>query len=241
MSEPDIFYILGNKVRRDLLSHLTCTECYFSFLSSKVSVSSTAVAKHLKIMEREGVLRSYEREGPFIGPARKYYNIALSRTYVTTITPNIFWYRGLELGEPMLEKARIDLTRIPTENESLLGMVHSFLELSSELDTILRLLQAVESRRDRLMKEIKERYLREIGDMTQLAILHYLLLVGEATIEELSDRLNLKEREVLMKAQELDRFIPLIIKDGTVKIDEEVLKQKLGGGKDAGENQSGGK
>ncbi len=229
MSEPDIFYILGNKVRRDLLSHLTCTECYFSFLSSKVSVSSTAVAKHLKIMEREGILKSYEREGPFIGPARKYYNIAISRTYVTTVTPNLFWYRGLDLGEFSFEKTEIDLTHIPLEHESLLQMVNSFLELTSELEKILQALQAVESRRDRLMKELKERYLQEIGDMTQLAILHYLLLTGEATIEDLSDRLNLKEREVLVKAQELDKFIPLIIKDGAIKIDEEKLKQKLGG------------
>jgi len=240
MSEPDIFYILGNKVRRDLLSHLTCTECYFSFLSSKVSVSSTAVAKHLKIMEREGILKSYEREGPFIGPARKYYNIALSRTYVTTVTPNLFWYRGLDLGEPSLERTEIDLSRIPLKHENLLGMVTGFLELTAELNKILSALQAVESRRDKLMKEIKERYLREIGDMTQLAILHYLLLTGEATIEELSDRLNLKEREVLVKAQELDRFVPLIIKEGVIKIDEERLKQKLGGETDAGENKGRG-
>jgi len=39
MTEPDTFYLLGNGVRRDLLSHPTCTECHFSFLSSKVSVS----------------------------------------------------------------------------------------------------------------------------------------------------------------------------------------------------------
>ncbi|NJE62338.1 transcriptional regulator [Thermococcus sp. 21S7] len=240
MGEPDIFYILGNKVRRDLLSHLTCTECYFSFLSSKVSVSSTAVAKHLKIMEREGILKSYEREGPFIGPARKYYNIALSRTYVTTVTPNLFWYRGLDLNESPVEKVSIDLTQIPTDHESLLGMVSSFLELTSELEKILLALQAIESRRDRLMKELKERYLKEIGDMTQLAILHYLLLTGEATVEELSDRLNLKEREVLVKAQELDRFVPLIIKDGTIKIDKDKLNQKLGGVEYAGENKGRG-
>ncbi|NJE42480.1 transcriptional regulator [Thermococcus sp. GR6] len=236
MTEPDIFYILGNKVRRDLLSHLTCTECYFSFLSSKVNVSSTAVAKHLKIMEREGILKSYEREGPFIGPARKYYDIAISRTYVTTVTPNLFWYRGLDLGGSLIEKAEIDLSRIPLEHETLISMVASFLELTGELEKILQALQAVESRRDRLMKEIKERYLEEIGDMTQMAILHYLLLNGEATIEDLSDRLNLKEREVIVKAQELDKFIPLRIKDGIVKIDEEKLKQKLGGVEDAGED-----
>ncbi|ANF23039.1 sulfur metabolism transcriptional regulator SurR [Thermococcus piezophilus] len=236
MTEPDIFYILGNKVRRDLLSHLTCTECYFSFLSSKVSVSSTAVAKHLKIMEREGILKSYEREGPFIGPARKYYDIAISRTYVTTVTPNLFWYKGLDLGTPSIDKVEIDLTCIPPEHESLPGMVDSFLELRKELEKVLKALQAIESGRDKLMKGIKERYLKEIGDMTQLAILHYLLLNDEATIEELSDRLNLKEREVLVKAQELDRFIPLRIKDGVIKLDEEKLKQKLGGGEDAGED-----
>ncbi len=236
MTELDIFYILGNRVRRDLLSHLTCTECYFSFLSSKVSVSSTAVAKHLKIMEREGILRSYEREGPFIGPARKYYDIAISKTYVTTITPNLFWYRGLDLGEPLNEGIDVE---VPSEEAkgkgSLTEMVANFIELSSELENVLRALQAVESRRNVLMRRIKETYLREIGDMTQLAILHYLLLTGGVTVEELSDRLNLKEREVLAKARELDRFVPLRIKDGLVKIDEDRLKQ-TGGENDAGED-----
>jgi predicted transcriptional regulator len=63
--------------------------------------------------------------------------------------------------------------------------------------------------------------------MTQLAVLHYLLLNGEATIEELSDKLNLKEREVLKKAEELSKFVPLIIKDSRVKIDTEALTKSL--------------
>ncbi|WP_457751185.1 sulfur metabolism transcriptional regulator SurR [Thermococcus sp.] len=236
MPEPDIFYILGNKVRRELLSHLTCTECYFSFLSSKVTVSSTAVAKHLKIMEREGILKSYEREGPFIGPARKYYDIAISRTYVTTITPNIFWYRGLDLSERPLEKLSIDISEVSTEEKDLLKLVNSFVEMTSELEKVLMALQSIESVRDGLMQNIKRRYLEEIGDMTQLAILHYLLLTKKATVEELSDRLNLKEREVIAKAQELDRFIPLKIKDDVIEIDEERLKQKIGGDNHGGED-----
>ncbi len=224
MGEPDIFYILGNRVRRDLLSHLTCTECYFSFLSSKVSVSSTAVAKHLKIMEREGILKSYEREGPFIGPARKYYDIAISKTYMVTITPNIFWYRSLDLSE------------VPIEDRPLTDLVGNFLTLSEELNELLSRIAELESRRNSLMAKIKEKYMKEIGDITQLAILHYVLLNGSATVEELSDRLNLKEREVLQKASELDRFVPLRIKDGVITIDDERLKQKLGGESNAGED-----
>ncbi len=227
MTEPDIFYILGNRVRRDLLSHLTCTECYFSLLSSKVNVSSTAVAKHLKIMEREGIIKSYEQEGPFIGPARKYYDINIAKTYVVTITPNIFWYRGLNLKEDI---------ELPKEPQSLGEMVLTFRNLTERLEKILQELQAVEAQRDKLMAMIKDTYLKEIGDMTQLAILHYVLLNGSATVEELSDRLNLKEREVLQKANELSSFIPLRIKDGVITIDDERLKQKLGGESDAGED-----
>jgi len=223
MTEPDIFYILGNRVRRDLLSHLTCTECYFSFLSSKVSVSSTAVAKHLKIMEREGILKSYEREGPFIGPARKYYDIAISKTYVVTITPNIFWYRSLDLPE------------VPINDKPLAGLIENFLSLSNELNSLLKRVVELEATRNSLMAKIKEKYMSEIGDMTQLAILHYILLNGSATVEELSDRLNLKEREVLAKASELDRFVPLRIKEGVITIDDERLKRKLGE-EDAGED-----
>ena len=224
MGEPDIFYILGNRVRRDLLGHLTCTECYFSFLSSKVNVSSTAVAKHLKIMEREGILKSYEREGPFIGPARKYYDIAISKTYMVTITPNIFWYRSLDLSE------------VPVEDRPLTDLVGNFLTLSEELNGLLSRIAELESRRNSLMAKIKEKYMKEIGVITQLAILHYVLLNGSATVEELSDRLNLKEREVLQKASELDRFVPLKIKDGVITIDDERLKQKLGGESNAGED-----
>jgi ArsR family transcriptional regulator len=236
MSEPDIFYILGNKVRRDLLSHLTCTECYFSFLSSKVSVSSTAVAKHLKIMEREGILKSYEREGPFIGPARKYYNIDIAKTYVATITPNIFWYRGLDLGDEQGGGIEINLDLLKENPGSLLETIDLFMRATKELEKVLQALRAIESRRDKLMKEIKETYLREIGDITQLAILHYILLNGRATVDELSDRLNLKEREVLQKAEELDKFVPLRIKEGMIEVDEERLKSKLGGETNAGED-----
>jgi ArsR family transcriptional regulator len=130
----------------------------------------------------------------------------------------------------------VDLTAIPEKHEDLLGEIESFLKLTEELNKILELLRATERRRNGLMKEIKERYLKEIGDMTQLAILHYILLTGGATVDELSDRLNLKEREVLIKAQELDRFLPLIIKDGLIKIDEARLKQKNGGERNAGED-----
>ena len=232
MAEPDIFYILGNRVRRDLLSHLTCTECYFSFLSSKVSVSSTAVAKHLKIMEREGVLKSYEREGPFIGPARKYYDINIAKTYVVTITPNLFWYRGLDLDDTVKEVT----VKLPEKEPKNLGeMILTFTSLSDELEKVLLALRSIESRRDRLMADIKRTFLREVGDITQLAILHYILLHGSATVDELSDRLNLKEREVLQKASELDRFVPLRIKEGVITIDDERLKAKLGE-EDAGED-----
>jgi len=224
MSEPDIFYILGNRVRRDLLSHLTCTECYFSFLSSKVSVSSTAVAKHLKIMEREGILKSYEREGPFIGPARKYYDIAISKSYMVTLTPNIFWYRSLDLSEK------------PVGEAPLLSLIDRFLELSDELNALLERMAELESFRDSLMAKIKEKYMAEIGDMTELAILHYILLNGSATVDELSDGLNLKEREVLLKVRELDRFVPLRIKENTIEIDREKLKAKNGGGDHGGED-----
>ncbi|WP_048148191.1 sulfur metabolism transcriptional regulator SurR [Palaeococcus ferrophilus] len=224
MSEPDIFYVLGNKVRRDLLSHLTCSECYFSFLSSKVSVSSTAVAKHLKIMEREGILEPYEKDEHFIGPARKYYRINIANTYVTTITPNLFWYENIDLREGGKKgDYEINLSKLPEEHGDIISMVKAFLEANDELKKILEALRDVEAYRDGLTKLLKERYLSEIGDMTQLAILHYLLINGEATVDELSDRLNMKEREVLAKAQELNRFVPLKIKGEVIEIDRASL------------------
>ncbi|RLF78126.1 ArsR/SmtB family transcription factor [Palaeococcus sp. (in: euryarchaeotes)] len=229
MTEPDIFYIIGNKVRRDLLSHLTCTECYFSLLSNKVSVSSTAVSKHLKIMEREGVIKSYEKDEHFIGPARKYYRITLSKTYIASVTPNLFWYSGVELKDTLeeMKEYSVDLRDLKKSHENLQEMVSDFIKANRKLKDVIDALRDVESYRNHLVKRIKETYLTEIGDMTQLAILHYLLLYGESSVDDLSDVLDLKEREVLRKAEELSRFVPLIIKDNFIKIDEAELKKKL--------------
>ncbi|AEH25297.1 sulfur metabolism transcriptional regulator SurR [Pyrococcus yayanosii] len=221
--KPDIFYILGNRVRRDILSHLTCMECYFSLLSSRVSVSSTAVAKHLKIMEREGVLKSYEKEERFIGPTKKYYQISVSRSYVVTLTPHMFWYRGLDLDAEELGDFMINLSALRKDPEGLRELLAEFLKANRELEKILEAFRQVESYRSRLIRKIKDTYLKEIGDMTTLAVLHYLLLHGEATIEELSDRLNLKEREVREKVRELTKFVPITIKDGVIKLDEEKI------------------
>ncbi|MFA4641207.1 sulfur metabolism transcriptional regulator SurR [Pyrococcus kukulkanii] len=232
--EPDVFYILGNKVRRDLLSHLTCTECYFSLLSSRVTVSSTAVAKHLKIMEREGILQSYEKEERFIGPTKKYYRISIAKSYVLTLTPDMFWYKGFDLDGAELKDFQVNLSSLKEDPQGLSEMLSEFLKANRELEKILEAFRAVEAYRNKLIKMIKEEYLKSIGDMTQLAILHYLLLNGEATIEELSDRLNLKEREVREKIEEMSRFIPVkMINDGRVLLDEAKI---IEGGNNGEEN-----
>nr|2QUF_A Chain A, Transcription Factor PF0095 [unidentified]2QUF_B Chain B, Transcription Factor PF0095 [unidentified] len=231
--EPDLFYILGNKVRRDLLSHLTAMEAYFSLLSSKVSVSSTAVAKHLKIMEREGVLQSYEKEERFIGPTKKYYKISIAKSYVFTLTPEMFWYKGLDLGDAELRDFEISLSGLDTEPSTLKEMITDFIKANKELEKVLEAFKTIESYRSSLMRKIKEAYLKEIGDMTQLAILHYLLLNGRATVEELSDRLNLKEREVREKISEMARFVPVkIINDNTVVLDEDQILRGEGNEED---------
>ncbi|WP_048146496.1 sulfur metabolism transcriptional regulator SurR [Pyrococcus abyssi] len=236
--EPDIFYILGNKVRRDLLSHLTCTECYFSLLSSRVTVSSTAVAKHLKIMEREGILQSYEKEERFIGPTKKYYRISIAKSYVVTLTPDMFWFRGFELKEPKLEDFKIELSKLNKEPTGLINLISEFLKANRELEKILEAFVSLEAYRNELVKRIKEEYLREIGDMTQLAILHYVLLNGEATVEELSDRLNMKEREVREKIMEMARFVPIkLINNEKVLIDEDVMKGDWNAQEDKGSGE----
>ncbi|AEC51615.1 hypothetical protein PNA2_0699 [Pyrococcus sp. NA2] len=237
--EPDLFYILGNKVRRDLLSHLTCTECYFSLLSSRVTVSSTAVAKHLRIMEREGILKSYEKEERFIGPTKKYYKISVAKSYVVTLTPDMFWFKGFDIDNPVLTDFKIELSKLNENPEGLRSLLTEFLKASKELDKVLKAFVSIEAYRNSLIKKIKDEYLRTIGDMTQLAILHYLLLNGEATIEELSDRLNLKEREIRERIAEMSKFVPIkLINNEKVLLDEEkIMKGDWNGEEDKGSGE----
>jgi len=124
------------------------------------------------------------------------------------------------------ERFELRLNNLDKSPKSLHSMVKAFIDANKKLDQVIEVLKTIESYRNKLMKSIKERYLKEIGDMTQLAILHYLLLYKKATVEELSDVLNLKEREIKEKAEELSRVIPLSIKENLIEIDEEGLGRK---------------
>jgi hypothetical protein len=52
------------------------------------------------------------------------------------------------------------------------------------------------------------------------------LLYGNTTVEQLSDVLNLKEREIKEKIEELSKVIPLSLKEDIIEIDEEELFRK---------------
>ena len=224
MSEPDIFYILKNRERRNLLNHLTYTECYFSLLSRRANASPPTVSKHLKTMEREGILRSYEKKGDSKGPIRKYYSIAASRTFLVTVAPNIFQYKGLDLNAPEgFGRFEIKLDELDRSPENLHSMIAAFINANRKLDQIVEVLKAIECYRDNLMENIKKTYLKEVGDVIQFAILHYLLLYERATVEQLSDVLNLKEREIREKINELSKVIPLIMRNDVIEIDKEKL------------------
>lgn len=236
MFELDIFYILGNKVRRDLLSYFICIECYFSFFSNKMSVFLMVVVKYFKIMECEGILKFYEKEGLFFGLVRKYYNIDIVKIYVVIIILNIFWYCGFDFGDERSGEVEINFDFLKENFESFFEMVELFMRVIKEFEKVFEVFRVIESRRDEFMKMIKDIYFNEIGDMIQLVIFYYVFLNGRVMVDEFFDRFNLKEREVLQKVEELDRFVLLRIKDGVIEIDEERLKVKLGGEIDVGED-----
>jgi len=95
-------------------------------------------------MEREGILRSYEKKGDSKGPIRKYYSIVASRTFLVTVAPNIFQYKSLDLNAPEgFGRFEIKLDELDKSPENLHSMIAAFINANRKLDQIVEVLKDV--------------------------------------------------------------------------------------------------
>jgi predicted transcriptional regulator len=88
-SNDTILRIVGNETRRKILTILSEEPRYISEISKKLEVTQPAILKHLSILEKAGLIKSFWRKNP-LGAARKYYRICDSVGVEVAIDPKGF-------------------------------------------------------------------------------------------------------------------------------------------------------
>jgi predicted transcriptional regulator len=88
-SNDTILQIVGNETRRKILTILSKEPRYISEISKLLEVTQPAILKHLSILEKAGLIKSFWKKNP-LGAARKYYRICDSVGVEVAINPKGF-------------------------------------------------------------------------------------------------------------------------------------------------------
>lgn len=82
--------VIENPARRRILEALVREPHYPLQLSKELGMSQQAVIKHLKVLEVQGLVKSYHEVSDLGGPMRHKYYPSLNFTIVVDVGPNIF-------------------------------------------------------------------------------------------------------------------------------------------------------
>ena len=201
----ELLAVLGNPLRREILSRIAQETHYPLQLSKELGVSQQAIMKHLQVLRKYHLVRCTDQKSNTLGPPRKCY-----------VSTGQFSIR-IDFGPSALETQLIRVTARP-EEPAATGLESEFnrsLELESAPDrlrafreTVSKINREVEALEDRRMALIalKQQILKQASgeiwasspDYQQRRLL-YLMTENPATpVDDMARMLNM-QREVLAR------------------------------------------
>jgi len=138
--------VLGNETRRRILELLAVEPKYLLQLSRELNVSQQAVLKHINVLMRAGLIRSYEVKAGSLGPSRKYYELVRP----ISLSVNVFkGYSEIEVHDVVGE--------VPDYFKDTLTVLERRIEESKELDAVLSEIKNVFKVIDKELQEVRAR------------------------------------------------------------------------------------
>ena len=209
--------LLGNNTRRRILESLTNEPKYFIQLSKEIGVSQQAVLKHLFLLENFGLIESFKAKSNLAAPDRKYFQLNRSVYLSIGITGNSMEIKMENIKGPNKIKAKNNMA---IENKE--GPIKKDEEITDilkntkrKLELIAKRMQELEDEKIHLLKEkqqileITHQVIRESleEDLARRILYSNLISREIIDIEELSEILNTREKEIKIVVKSLeDRF-----------------------------------
>ncbi len=176
-----IFYVLGNKTRRNILSILADEPMYFNQISKEIGTGQQAMLRHMKLLEDTGFVNSYGEKSKFGAPDRKYYNLDSSFNLSVTLSEDEFTINYSERDMSEDRRNRLSYKKF--------GQISS--DPSLGLETIKNHLKEVDEEITNLQTEIDN--LKEVRQ----ALLHKMHQIGR-------DNLTFLERKIAYEMMRKD-------------------------------------
>ncbi len=199
-----VMSVIDNPIKRKIIQKLSEEPAYALQLAKELGLGQQNVNKHLKNMEMEGIIESFEVESP-AGPKRKLYTIRNFYSLRIDFAPNLYneslkcfddpkeWSedrRSLEEFEKRLEKIS-DSSRIGEKLDELNIFIS---DIEDEVELIEKKLSKLLYIRNMAMREAH----LSMDDMTMLErrVMYRILDQRNVTCEIISEQLDMRETTV---------------------------------------------
>ena len=146
-------YLLQNKTRRQILERLAREPHYPMQLSELIGVSQPAVVKHLKELEKGGMVSKNKVPSEKGGPPRTIYAVERAMSIHVDIGPDLFRCeeRKLPAGGPMRLSSNLPAASVPIA-ESLSGRKKiAVAEGLAHMHSLANVLEDLDAQRDALI------------------------------------------------------------------------------------------
>jgi ArsR family transcriptional regulator len=204
--------ILENPIRRSIVERLSQEPNYPLQLSKDLSLGQQLIAKHLKIMEDSGLLKSKIESSP-AGPQRRIYELNKSVSVTINVAPHLFRQNMVFFNiEPEKDKISEDLASfISRRNE-----IRLFLEKEDKMNPCADILSDIDDKLEELEEErllllfirnsvMKEasKAISQIGDAEVRRVLHKAVDEHHKNAARVARALNLREERLRRAIQKL--------------------------------------
>jgi predicted transcriptional regulator len=215
-----IFSILENPIRRKILAKLAKEQHYPLQLSKELNISQQAIMKHLKVLEDNKLVVSFEEKSTLGGPPRKSY---ISNKHISlridvgpnTFNTEIYDYKEIEDKisddlELKTEDRKVEVDKFKDFEEQY-KEIKTIQDPSKKLTELSKVIQDMDKELEELkLKRVKLLNIREevvhesnrlIGELcreyNERKILYYLLSHKEREVSDIAEALDLRERVIM--------------------------------------------
>ncbi len=117
-----LLWVLSSSTRRRIVRLLVRRPAYLLEMNKKLGISQQALLKHLKEMERRGIVETFNEKSSYNAPPRKYYKLRDDLTWIYTFFMDDEFINLLLGGEGMDPGSMNDLmSRISDMMEEMSG------------------------------------------------------------------------------------------------------------------------
>lgn len=216
MSVDTMLDVLGSKTRRILLQLLAEEPKYLLRLSKEMDISMPGIQKHLEVLERNGLVTSFEEESDLGAPLRKCYKLKTHVYLSIGISNNFVKMEAMPIAQNLIEQLPIEFSKFHQRLAQAHGLTDARERMNkldiliADVDTAINRLDNIKTALLSLRQKIQEtanESIREIsGSALERKILHGILgSVPQPDAELISFKLNIRERTVEDVLKELEQ------------------------------------